>query len=91
MMFEEPVLFDHPLFESASMAVCICRELLEQNEFPDEAAALRNIEPVTNAVLARIAVDVLRDIRVTGACAEYVQIATNLCNEAIGTSYKRVG
>jgi hypothetical protein len=82
-MFQEPVLYDSPQHEHASMAVLFCEEVLAEQGLTTEANQLKGIE-VSDAAMARVALRVLYNLHVTGPAAEYIEIARHLCEQALG-------
>jgi hypothetical protein len=83
-MVREPVLYDNPQFEHASVAVQFCQEVLREQGLALEASQLEGID-VSCPAVARVALRVLCQLRVTGPAAEYVAIARHLCEHALGT------
>ena len=88
-MFQEPVLYDSPKFEHASMAVLFCHEVLDEQGLATEANQLKGLE-VSDPAMARVALRVLYNLRVTGQAAEYVGVARHLCEQALGMSRLRI-
>jgi hypothetical protein len=83
-MHFEPVLFDNPMFETASEALFLCREFLEKNE-PRAALRLAGFEPVNTAAMGRVVLGVLYQIRATvrGEAREHVDVALNAVRRAL--------
>lgn len=89
MMFDPPVHFASPKYENASAMVLFCKEVLEKSGRVEDARKLEGIDPVNCASIARIAHGVLQDISMarlplSGDAKEYVQIAKDLLEEALG-------
>lgn len=59
----DPVLFTSPALETANMTVLHCREVLEKTGMTKEAQQLHGIN-VTDPLMAKVALDVLENMRV---------------------------
>lgn len=59
----DPVLYTSPALETANMTVLHCREVLEKTGMTREAQQLQGID-VTDPSMARVALDVLENMRV---------------------------
>jgi hypothetical protein len=83
-MHFEPMLFDNPMFETASEALFLCREYLEKSA-PAAATRLAGFEPVNTAVMGRVALGILYEIRpsVRREGREYVDVAINAMKRAL--------
>jgi hypothetical protein len=85
----DPVLYDNPRYEHADVAVLFCRDALIDQGCTVEASKLEGID-VTCPAMARVALNVLRGIRVRGPAAEYVEIAKHLVREALAIRVLRI-
>lgn len=85
-MIFDPVHFDSTMFETANDAVLFCREYLEKNDNPHVALALLNIDVITNAMTARVALERFQRVRayvVGRAQREYVDATISTLDRAI--------
>jgi hypothetical protein len=83
-MHFEPVLFDNPMYETASEALFLCREYLEKNE-PRAALRLAGFEPVNTAAMGRVVLRILVELRaeLRGESHEYVSVALKAVGRAL--------
>lgn len=78
----DPTLFTSPLFETANMTVLHAREVLEQTGMTEAARRLEGVE-VTDANTARVALDILQELKMGAEVVYARDTAVNLLRKAI--------
>jgi hypothetical protein len=59
----DPVLFDHPQFETANEAVLFCYEKMREEGLKAEMNRIRGLLPVKEPVIARVVLRELQSLR----------------------------
>ena len=82
----EPVLFDSTMLETANEAFLFCRACLEEKGHVDAVRPLKGLDPINTHLMGRLALRALLVTRplVSGEVREYVDIAVNAMERAIG-------
>lgn len=78
----DPVLYDSPALENASMTVLHCREVLEKSGMTTEATRLQGLE-VTDRNMAKVGLDILNTMRVKAEAMYAVKAAVDSLEHAI--------